>query len=153
MNVGDWKWGGREGDEGGWVFGGGEDVGLGRWGERGERGERGRRKMKGSETYWYYPENVGLRRPAIPYQGGRVQDRGDPCILPHAVLGLIHQLAVRVVPAGFSRFACHDAVGPPAAEKAGEDIAKGAGDVGQTYGNGGEIVWRFGEGRLDADVS
>lgn len=93
-----------------------------------------------------------VRRPAIPDHGGRVEKRRDPCILPHAVLGLIHQLAVRVVPSGFSRFACHDDVGPPTPTDAGEEVAHGARDVGETDRDGGETVRCFGKGPFHADV-
>lgn len=97
-----------------------------------ERKRKKKRKKKSGETHRHHAVDVGFRRPAIPDQGGRVQECRDPCILPHAVLGLIHQLAVCVVPSGFSRFACHDDVGPPTAEETGEEITHGARNVGET---------------------
>ena len=111
-----------------------------------------KKRGKREETDRYRAVDMGFRRPAIPYQSGRIQERCDPCVFPHTVLGLIHQLAVAVVPSGLSRFAGHDGVGPPSAEDAGYEITYGAWNIGEADYDGGEIVWRFGEGPFDTDV-
>lgn len=98
------------------------------------------------------PEDSLLRRPAVPDERARVQERGDPGVLPHAVLGAVGELAVLVAAVGAFRFAGHDEVGPAAAEDGGDDVADAVGYVGQADDDGGEVVGGDGEGGLQRDA-
>ncbi len=59
---------------------------------------------------------------------------------------------VCVVAARALGFACHDGVGPFAAEDGTDHIAEGVGDVSEADEGGGEVVGRLGESGLEGDV-
>lgn len=98
------------------------------------------------------PEDALFDGPAVPDQGGGIEEGGDPGVLAHAVFGSVHQLALFVVAAGTLGFPRHDGIRPSAAEEGSEDVADGVGNVGQADDVGGEVVGRLGEGCLQRDV-
>lgn len=109
-------------------------------------------KGGGWETYRHGPYDALVCGPAVPDQSGGIEEGGDPGVFAHAVFGAVDELAGVVVAVGAPGFAGHDGVGPSAAEEGGEDVADGAGDVGQADLDGAEIVGWFGEGGFQADV-
>ena len=98
------------------------------------------------------PENSLFGRPAVPDEGGGVEERGDPGVLPHSVLGSVHQFALFVVTACTLGLSGHDPIRPSATEEGSEDIADGVGNVCYADENGGEVVGRLREGRLERNV-
>ena len=98
------------------------------------------------------PERVAVRRPAVPQQGPRVHDCGDPCVLPHPVLRLVGQLAVGEVPARAAGLARHDPVRPAAAEHRCQQVPDAGGDVEQADDDAGVGVRRGGEGGFEGYV-
>ena len=98
------------------------------------------------------PENSLFGRPAVPDEGSGVEEGGDPGVLPHSVLGSVHQFALFVVAACTLGFSGHDLIRPSATEEGSEDVADGVGDVCYADESGGEVVGRFGECGLKRDI-